>query len=163
MGKSIITIQHTYITMGKMLGSGISGSALPFRRKAPAWATMAPANVQEMIVKNAKKGLTPSQIGVLMRDVYGIPQVRFLTGKKILRILKKRGCAPSIPEDMYHLIKKAVSMMKHLQKNRKDIDCKFRLLCTESRIHRLTRYYKRTGQVAPTWKYESGKASALVS
>merc|ERR1711979_89030 len=149
--------------MGKMLGSGISGSALPFRRKAPAWATMAPANVSEMIVKNAKKGLTPSQIGVLMRDYYGIPQVRFLTGKKILRILKKRGCAPSIPEDLYHLIKKAVAMRKHMDRNRKDRDCKFRLILTESRIHRLTRYYKRTGSVTPTFKYESGKASALVS
>merc|ERR1711862_119633 len=163
MGKSIITIQHTYITMGKMLGSGISGYALPFRRKAPAWATMTPANVTEMMVRNAKKGLTPSQIGVLMRDKYGIPQVRFLTGKKVLRILKKRGCAPSIPEDLYHLIKKAVAMRKHMDRNRKDRDCKFRLILSESRIHRLTRYYKKTGQVAPTWKYESGKASALVS
>merc|ERR1711862_613154 len=154
MGKSIITIQHTYITMGKMLGSGISGSALPFRRKAPAWATMAPANVQEMIVKNAKKGLTPSQIGVLMRDVYGIPQVRFLTGKKILRILKKRGCAPSIPEDLYHLIKKAVGMRKHMDRNRKDRDCKFRLILIESRIHRLSRYYRQKGVLPPNFKYE---------
>merc|ERR1711972_72464 len=150
-------------TMGKMLGSGISGSALPFRRKAPAWTTMSPSNITDLIVRNAKKGLTPSQIGVLMRDVYGIPQVRFLTGRKILRILKKRGCAPKIPEDLFHLIKKAVSMRKHLQKNRKDIDCKFRLILSESRIHRLTRYYKRTGQVAPSWKYESRKASAMVS
>merc|ERR1712031_33345 len=101
---------------------------------------------------NAKKGLTPSQIGVLMRDVYGTPHVRFLTGKKILRILKKRGAAPTLPEDLYHL-----------NKNRKDTDCKFRLILVESRIHRLTRYYKRTSQVAPTWKYESGKASAMVS
>ena len=89
--------------------------------------------------------------------------VRFLTGKKILRILKKRGCAPSIPEDLYHLIKKAVAMRKHLEKNRKDADCKFRLILTESRIHRLARYYRRTGNVTANWKYESGKASALVS
>merc|ERR1711981_1548640 len=115
------------------------------------------------IVKNAKKGLTPSQIGVLMRDVYGTPHVRFLTGKKILRILKKRGAAPTLPEDLYHLIKKAVAMRKHLNRNRKDTDCKFRLILTESRIHRLTRYYKRAGSVTPTFKYESGKASALVS
>ena len=29
------------------------------------------------------------------------------------------GLAPSLPEDLYHLIKKAVSMRKHLEKNRK--------------------------------------------
>lgn len=38
-----------------------------------------------------KKGLSPSQIGVLLRDQHGIAQVKVLTGKKILRILKKNG------------------------------------------------------------------------
>jgi hypothetical protein len=41
-------------------------------------------------------GLTPSQIGVLLRDQYGIPQVRFLTGRKILRVLKKNGISMSV-------------------------------------------------------------------
>ena len=44
-----------------------------------------------MIIKNARKGLTPSQIGVTLRDSNGIPQVRFVTGNKILRILKSHG------------------------------------------------------------------------
>lgn len=35
--------------------------------------------------------MTPSQIGVSLRDQHGIPQVRFITGKKILRILRKQG------------------------------------------------------------------------
>ena len=107
--------------------------------------------------------MTPSQIGVLLRDQHGIPQVRFITGKKILRILKKNGAAPDIPEDLYMLIKKAVSMRKHLKKNKKDISCKFNLIIIESRIHRLSRYYKKTGQVAPTWRYESGKAATVVA
>lgn len=96
--------------------------------------------------------MTPSQIGVSLRDQHGIPQVRFITGKKILRILKKQGCAPSLPEDLYMLIKKAVSMRKHLKRNKTDINCKFNLIIIESRIHRLSRYYKKTGQIAPTWK-----------
>ena len=62
------------------------------------------------------------------------------------------GLAPSIPEDMYFLIKKAVDVRKHLERNRKDRDSKFRLILIESRIHRLTRYYKRTEQLPPTWK-----------
>jgi hypothetical protein len=40
--------------------------------------------------KYAKKGLTPSQIGVVLRDSFGIPQVKAVTGSKILRILKVR-------------------------------------------------------------------------
>ena len=65
--------------------------------------------------------------------------MRFITGNKILRILKAKGLAPDIPEDLYFLIKKAVSIRKHLEKNRKDRDAKFRLILTESRVHRLAR------------------------
>ena len=56
--------------------------------------------------------------------------------------MKGLGLAPEIPEDLYHLIKKAVSMRKHLELFRKDKDGKFRLILVESRIHRLARYYK---------------------
>ena len=53
---------------------------------------------------------------------------------------------------MYFLIKKAVAIRKHLERNRKDRDSKFRLIMVESRIHHLARYYKRTEQLPPTWK-----------
>jgi len=62
------------------------------------------------------------------------------------------GLAPEIPEDLYFLIKKAVAIRKHLERNRKDKDSKFRLILVESRIHRLARYYKRTKKLPPTWK-----------
>ena len=76
---------------------------------------------------------------------------------------RSSGLAPEIPEDLYHLIKKAVSVRKHLERNRKDKDSKFRLILIESRIHRLARYYKRAKKLPPTWKYESSTASALVA
>lgn len=62
------------------------------------------------------------------------------------------GLAPQIPEDLYCLIKKAVAVRKHLERNRKDKDSKYRLILVESRIHRLARYYKRTSQLPPVWK-----------
>merc|ERR1712021_241064 len=108
-------------------------------------------------------GLTPSQIGVILRDSHGVAQVRFITGNKILRILKGKGMAPELPEDCYYLIKKAVSIRKHLERNRKDKDAKFRLILVESRIHRLARYYKTKRVLLPTWKYESSTASTLVA
>ncbi|RVX00995.1 40S ribosomal protein S13 [Vitis vinifera] len=113
---------------------------------------MYPFDVEENICKFAKKGMTPSQIGVILRDSHGIAQVKSVTGSKILRILKAHGLAPEIPEDLYHLIKKAVAIRKHLERNRKDKDSKFRLILVESRIHRLARYYKRTKKLPPVWK-----------
>merc|ERR1712188_262703 len=93
----------------------------------------------------------------------GIPAVKSVTGSKILRLLKKNGLAPEIPEDLYMLIKKAVSVRKHMERNRADKDSKFRLILIESRIHRLARYYRTTRKLHAAWKYESATASALVA
>ncbi|KAE8022421.1 hypothetical protein FH972_008223 [Carpinus fangiana] len=144
--------------MGRMhsRGKGISASALPYKRTSPSWLKISSQDVEENICKFAKKGLTPSQIGVILRDSHGIAQVRSINGSKILRILKAHGLAPEIPEDLYHLIKKAVSIRKHLERNRKDKDSKFRLILVESRIHRLARYYKKTKKLPPVWKYVEG-------
>merc|ERR1712183_1263470 len=106
--------------MGHAPGKGISQSALPYRRSVPQWLKTTSDEVKDQIYKLAKKGLTPSQIGVILRDSHGVAQVRFITGNKILRILKGKGMAPELPEDCYYLIKKAVSIRKHLERNRKD-------------------------------------------
>lgn len=91
-----------------------------------------------------------------MRDQHGVAQIKSVTGNKTVRILKKAGIeysvlstysqyniiiyglglAPTIPEDLYMLIKKAVAVRKHLERNKKDKDSKFRLILIESRIHR---------------------------
>ncbi|UYV79305.1 RPS13 [Cordylochernes scorpioides] len=132
-------------------------------RRVAACLKLTPDEIKDQIYKLAKKGLTPSQIGVILRDSHGVAQVRWATGSKILRILKAKGLNPDLPEDLYHLIKKAVAIRKHLEKNRKDKDSKFRLILVESRIHRLARYYKTTKVLDTPWKYESSTASALVA
>ncbi|EGX51977.1 ribosomal 40S subunit protein S13 [Orbilia oligospora] len=143
-------------------GKGISASAIPYSRTAPTWFKTAPDQIIDQICKLARKGATPSQIGVVLRDSHGVAQVKVVTGNKILRILKSNGLAPEIPEDLHMLIKKAVAVRKHLERNRKDKDGKFRLILIESRIHRLSRYYKTVGVMPPTWKYESATASAML-
>merc|ERR1719514_37160 len=98
-------------------GKGISKSARPYKRTPPSWCKVSATDVEEHVCKLAKKGLTPSQIGVILRDSHGIAQVRSVTGSKILRMLKK-----------------AVQVRKHLDKFRQDKDAKFRLILIESRI-----------------------------
>ena len=133
-------------------GKGIASSAVPYKRTPPSWMKTSSDEVEDHVCRLAKKGLRPSAIGVILRDSGGVPQVTAVTGSKILRLLKKNGLAPEIPEDLYFLIKKAVSVRKHLERNRKDKDSKFRLILVESKIHRLARYYRRARQLAPNWK-----------
>lgn len=78
--------------MGRMHnpGKGISRSTLPYRRSVPGWLKSTASDVEEQIERLARKGLRPSQIGVVLRDSHGVAQVRRVTGNKIVRILKKK-------------------------------------------------------------------------
>lgn len=67
------------------------------------------------------------------------------------------------PHPLTPLPSQAVAVRKHLERNRKDKDSKFRLILIESRIHRLSRYYKTVGVLPPTWRYESATASTMVA
>lgn len=69
----------------------MSASALPYRRSQPSWSKATPEEVTDQIFKFARRGLSPSQIGVILRDSHGVPQVKSVTGNKILRILKTNG------------------------------------------------------------------------
>jgi small subunit ribosomal protein S13e len=134
---------------------GISSSVVPFKRSFPEWSKNNSQEVTDLIVKLSKKGLLPSQIGVYLRDCRGIPQIKNITGSKIKRILKMNGLASEIPEDLFFMVKKALNVRKHLERNRKDKDSKFRLILIESKIHRIVRYYKKKKQLATSWKYEN--------
>ena len=61
-------------------GKGISSSAIPYSRAPPAWLKTTPDQVVDQICRLARKGATPSQIGVVLRDSHGIAQVKVVTG-----------------------------------------------------------------------------------
>lgn len=63
-------------------GKGIASSTIPYSRTAPAWLKTTPDQVVDHICKLAKKGATPSQIGVVLRDSHGVAQVKIVTGMK---------------------------------------------------------------------------------
>ena len=44
-------------------------------RSVPQWLKITSDEVKDQIFKLAKKGLTPSQIGVILRDSHGVAQV----------------------------------------------------------------------------------------
>ena len=48
-----------------------------FLRSVPQWLKITSDEVKDQIFKLAKKGLTPSQIGVILRDSHGVAQVPF--------------------------------------------------------------------------------------
>ena len=68
----------------------------------------------------------------------------------------------NLEEDLYNLIKRAVNLHKHMDKNKKDSKSKHGLELLESKIRRLGKYYARTGKLPSDWKYSLDKAKLLV-
>lgn len=133
---------------------GKSHSTRPPTKTAPSWIRYTPEEVRALIVKLAKEGHPPSKIGLILRDVYGIPLVKLVLGKKIVEVLKEEGISPTIPEDLSNLIKKAEKIRKHLEIHKSDGISKRALQLVESKIHRLVKYYKREGVLPPDWEVE---------
>lgn len=142
---------------------GKSGSHKPVEEKDHKWVNYKPKEIEQLILKIAKTGKTPSQIGMILRDEYGIPDLEKLTKKKLVMILKENKAAPELPEDLTALIKREIIILKHMEKNKHDQPSKRGLLLTESKIRRLVKYYKRVGKLPATWKYSKEQAKLLVS
>ncbi|RLI15885.1 30S ribosomal protein S15 [Candidatus Bathyarchaeota archaeon] len=137
---------------------GKSHSTRPVSKRPPSWCKYQPEEVEALVIKLAKEGHPPSRIGTILRDQYAIPLVKPITGKSITQILKEAELAPTIPEDLGNLIKKAARLTAHLEKNRKDLHNKRALQIVEAKIHKLSKYYKREGVLPPNWKYEPKKS-----
>jgi small subunit ribosomal protein S15 len=138
---------------------GKAHSTRPVSKRAPSWCKYQPEEVEALVVKFAKEGHSASVIGTILRDQYSIPLVRPIVGKTITTILRESNLAPSMPEDLNSLLKKADNLGAHYERNRKDVNNKRALQMIEAKIHKLSRYYKREGVLPEDWKYKAKIAS----
>jgi len=142
---------------------GKAGSKKPIRKTKITWLRYSPKEIELLIVKLAKSGNNQSQIGLILRDVYGIPDVKAILKKKISKILEENNIKSELPLDLINLIKREILIMKHLESNKKDMPAKRGLIITESKIKRLVKYYKRVGRLPKNWVYNREQAKLLIS
>jgi len=141
---------------------GKSGSKRPSRIIKPEWLETSGEQVVDLIVQLAKKGETASTIGLILRDSYGIPLVKAVTGKTISQILKDNKITTPLPEDLTALVKRALKVRKHLEENKKDLEGTKGLHRIESKIYRLVKYYKQKGVLESDFKYRPDKVAILI-
>jgi len=142
---------------------GKHGSKRPFATSPPAWVQYTPKEVEQLVIKLAKDGNPPEKIGLILRDSYGIPSVKLITGKRVTEILRENKLGPEIPSDLFHLLKKAVRLHEHLAVHKKDLHNMRGLQQVEMKIHRLVKYYKRKGILPKDWIYTPERAKVIVS
>ena len=134
---------------------GKHGSKKPAKKTAPSWVLYDAKKTELLIAKLAKDGKSASQIGILLRDAYGIPNVAALCGKSISAILKEKKLLQEVPEDLTALFKRYSGVRKHIESNKHDETAARGLHLTESKINRLIKYYKRTGRIPEAWKFNA--------
>jgi len=99
---------------------GKSKSVKPDREGVPEWVPYSKQEVEEIILKLFKEGNNPSRIGLLLRDQYGVPDVRPIMGMKLTHVLEKNNVGLKLPEDLQNIINKSVALRSHLDKHKKD-------------------------------------------
>ena len=134
---------------------GKSHSIRPATLRAPSWITLTPAEIEALVIKYAKDGLTPSQTGIKLRDQHSIPLIKPITKKGINQILEENDLKADMPEDLENIVNRAVGLQKHLKENKGDNRNVRSLELIEAKVHRLSVYYKRIERIPKTWKYKS--------
>src|SRR3989344_2034392 len=115
---------------------GKSGSKKPMKSNKAIWEKYNDKEVVLLIEKLAKEGKTSSEIGITLRDSYGIPDIRLITKKTLTSILSEQN--------------------KHDQPSIRG------LTLTESKIRRLAKYYKSRSLLPESWRYSRTNAKLLI-
>ena len=142
---------------------GQAGSKKPMRTEPPKWSNTNKEEIENTIAQLASGGKGSSEIGMILRDRYGVPDVTLVTGKKIGQILQEKNVAPKVPEDIQSIILNVLDLNKHLLKNKKDVHNKRSLNNMISKIRRLEKYYHREGVLPEDWKFSIQRAEMLIS
>jgi small subunit ribosomal protein S15 len=131
--------------------------------KAPEWSDVSKEELEKTIMKLHDTGMSPSRIGLTLRDQYGVPNVKLVIGNSITGFLRDNNALAEIPEDLTNLMRKALHVRKHIKANKKDVHNKRALQLTENKIRRMVKYYHDSGRMAPDWTYSPETAEILIS
>ena len=142
---------------------GKSSSTKPFRTGKPDWLEVDRKEIVDHIVDQYNKGHSTSTIGIELRDLHGIPDVKTALGISMYDLLTEKGIEMDYPEDIMNLMRRAVRMHRHMNENHKDVHNKRALQLTEAKIRRLGRYYSRKGVLPDKWSYRLDKAKLIVA
>jgi ribosomal protein S15P/S13E len=118
--------------------------------------------IEEQVISLSNAGHSPSQIGAILRDEYGVKNFVKETGKPIQQVLKENNLLGEMPEDLLNLIRRSVILFNHLDKNKKDYSAKRGYEITVSKIRKLTEYYEKKDRVPKGWSYTPEKAALLM-
>jgi ribosomal protein S15P/S13E len=103
----------------------------------PTWIKISEKELVD-IIKDLSQKYAPSQVGMILRDQYGVPTTRVF-GKKLKKYLEDLGIETK--EDLVNAEKKVDSLKEHMKNNTGDKRSKHKLQKAQAHLNRTKRYY----------------------
>jgi small subunit ribosomal protein S15 len=103
----------------------------------PVWLKMTEEELKKLIVELADK-YQPAQIGLILRDQYGVPTTRVF-GKKLSAYLKEMGKESNT--EIKNVEQKVHIMKEHLKRNVQDKKAKHKIQKANSRLNKMKKYF----------------------
>jgi ribosomal protein S15P/S13E len=107
--------------------------------KKPSWVKMKEPELKKIIAELAEKNPL-SQIGLILRDQYGIPTTKVF-GKKLKSYLKELGIEKN--EELENAEKKVERIKEHLKKSVTDRKAKHKLQKAQSKLNKTKKYWAK--------------------
>jgi small subunit ribosomal protein S15 len=103
----------------------------------PTWIKISEKKLKEIIAELSEKN-SPSKIGLILRDKYGIPTTKVF-GKKLKKYLEELDI--HVNEDLENAEKKVSSIKEHVKANITDKHAKHKLQKAQSRLNITQKYF----------------------
>ena len=103
----------------------------------PSWVKMKEPELKKTILELSEKH-SPSQIGFILRDQYGIPTTKVF-GKKLKAYMKELDIEQN--EDLENAEKKVEGLKEHMKTNITDRSAKHKLQRAQSRLNITRKYF----------------------
>lgn len=98
-------------------------------------------DIEKEIVSLAQKGLSPSKIGIVLKQKHNIPKLKKISGDKITWILRKNNI--TYKRDIDDVKTKVEKLENHLKKNKHDYSAKRAMITLKGRVNKLRGYYSK--------------------
>ncbi len=103
----------------------------------PSWVKMKEPELKKVVAELAEKN-SPSKIGFILRDKYGIPTTK-VYGKRLKEYLTELKIERN--EDLENIEKKVTRLKEHLKSNITDKKAKHKLQKSQSRLNKTRKYF----------------------
>ncbi len=110
--------------------------------------------VLEAALNMRKENVSVSEVGLRLRDHYGVPGTKYVFGKKLSKLLEENGAKVDFPADLSNLIERYKNATKHTKVSPKDLANIRKRGLIMAKILRLVKYYRRENKIPDNWSLE---------